>query len=53
MEEKRITYHEGADGMLYPNLELPQEQEISMTQIGKTRGTDTTHCIVWEDWQRR
>nr|WP_243002611.1 TnpV protein [Eubacterium sp. AF36-5BH] len=21
--------------MLYPNLELPQEQEISMTQIGK------------------
>ncbi|MFR5920872.1 TnpV protein [Eubacterium ventriosum] len=35
MEEKRITYHEGADGMLYPNLELPQEQEISMTQIGK------------------
>ena len=43
MKEKRITYHEGADGMLYPNLELPQEQEI----------TDTTHCIVWEDWQRR
>ena len=35
MKEKRITYHEGADGMLYPNLELPQEQEISMTQIGK------------------
>ena len=56
MKEKRITYHEGADGMLYPNLELPQEQEISMTQIGKygmMAAEYTTHCIVWEDWQRR
>ena len=35
MKEIRLTYHEGADGMLYPNLEMPEEQEVSLTQIGR------------------
>ena len=34
MEEKKLTYHEGADGMMYPNLEMPQEK-VSMTQVGR------------------
>ena len=34
MEETMLTYHEGADGMLYPDLELPVE-EVSMAELGR------------------
>ncbi|WP_370750718.1 TnpV protein [Eubacterium sp.] len=34
MEEKKLTYHEGADGMLYPNLEMPKEK-VSITKVGR------------------
>ena len=31
---ERITYHEAADGMLYPDLTLPEEK-VSMTNLGR------------------
>ena len=34
MEKTEITYHEGADGMLYPDLELP-ETGVKMTQLDR------------------
>lgn len=34
MEEMALTYHEGTDGMLYPDLEMP-EAEASMTGLGR------------------
>lgn len=29
-----LTYHEGADGMLYPNLTLPEEK-VTLTNLGR------------------
>ena len=34
MAEITLTYHEGADGMLYPDLTAPEET-VSMTNLGK------------------
>lgn len=34
MEEMLLTYHEGEDGMFYPDLELPVEK-VSMTELGR------------------
>ena len=34
MAEITLTYHEGADGMLYPDLTVPEET-VSMTQLGR------------------
>ena len=34
MEGTVLTYHEGADGMLYPDLEMPGT-ETSMTGLGR------------------
>ena len=35
MEEMRLMYHKKADGMLYPNLKLPEIQKEDLTQVGK------------------
>ena len=29
-----LTYHEGEDGMLYPNLTLPEEK-VTLTNLGR------------------
>lgn len=34
MEEMTLTYHEGTDGMLYPDLEIP-EAVASMADLGR------------------
>ena len=34
MAEVMLTYHEGADGMLYPDLTAPEET-VSMTSLGR------------------
>ena len=34
MAEATMTYHEGADGMLYPDLAVPEET-VSMTELGR------------------
>ena len=34
MAEKTMTYHEGADGMLYPDLTVPEET-VGMTNLGR------------------
>lgn len=34
MEEMTLTYHEGTDGMLYPDLEIPAA-EVSMMNLGR------------------
>lgn len=34
MEEMLLTYHEGEDGMFYPDLELPVEK-VSLTELGR------------------
>lgn len=34
MAEITIMYHEGADGMLYPDLKAPEET-VSMTNLGR------------------
>lgn len=34
MEEMLLTYHEGEDGMFYPDLELPVEK-VSVTGLGR------------------
>lgn len=34
MEEMTLTYHEGTDGIFYPDLEMP-ETEASMTSLGR------------------
>ena len=34
MAEITMTYHEGEDGMLYPNLATPEET-VSMTNLGR------------------
>ena len=34
MQETVLTYHEEKDGMLYPDLTLP-ETEVSMTNLGR------------------
>ena len=34
MAEITMTYHEGTDGMLYPDITVPEEK-VSMTNLGK------------------
>ena len=35
MEEIKLTYHEGEDGLLYPDLKFPEESKVSLKKAGK------------------
>ena len=45
MEEMLLTYHEGEDGMFYPDLELPVEK-VSMTELTWWRPRRPSHYWV-------
>ena len=35
MEEIKLTYHEGEDGLLYPDLKFPDKEKVSLARAGK------------------
>ena len=34
MAELTMTYHK-VDGLLYPDIQMPEEQEVKLTNLGK------------------